>query len=587
MQKISFILSLIVVSASAFSQKKADSKKAKDSIKTEVINVVTSYTPTISDAFKIKKNPTIHMGTHMQKKKLQYQIFSAPVASTFIPKTGIVKRMSMGKKEQIYNNYIAAGFGNNTTPFFETFLHHSTRFKNEFGFYAKYISSKNGIETSPLNNDFSNLTIGTFYKQEERSYSWKVGTDYTRNQYNWYGLPISIPFSETTLNAINQNQTYSNIEAYGNVIFKDLFLNSGTVNLSYFSDNNSSKELSFTAAPQFQFSLKTLGKNFNDLIVDSSMDYLNGKFTQTYSGATTLKHHFLTFGIAPKYNFKHKSLTVKLGTKVVFNADLENKIYQFFIYPDINISFPIIANYVNFYVGANGNLKSNSYKELVSENPYLSPTQFITQTNEKYNVFGGFNGKLSSNINYDIKASYSNEDDKALFIRNNSKSDGSSATALLGYEFGNSFSVIYDDVKTFSIFAEVTIDVFKNFVVGANGQFNYFTLTRQFTAWNTPKISGEIFGDYKINNWYAGANVFFVGDRKDLLYSATFPSTINKIHLLKAYLDVNINGGYHINKQFTAFLKLHNILNSKYQRFSNFTVQGFQVLGGVSYKFDF
>lgn len=587
MQKISFILSFLIISTSAFSQKKTNSKKAKDSIKTEIINVVTSYTPTISDAFKIKKNPTIHIGNRMQKKKLQYQIFSAPVASTFIPKTGIVKRMDMGKKERVYSNYIAAGFGNNTTPFFETFLHHSTRFKNEFGLYSKYISSKNGVEISPLDSGFSNLTIGTFYEQKERSYSWKVGTDYTRDQYNWYGLPISIPFSETTLNSINQNQTYSNIEAYGNVIFKDLFLNTGTVHLSHFSDNNSSKELLFTVAPQFQLSLKSLGKNFNDLIVGSSLNYLNGKFTQTYSGLTTLKHHFLTFGVAPKYNFTYKKLTVKLGTKVLFNADLENNIHQFFIYPDININFPIIANYVNFYVGANGDLKSNSYKELVSENPYLSPTQFITQTNEKYNVFGGFNGKLSSNINYDIKASYSNEDDKALFIRNNSKSDGSNATALLGYEFGNSFSVIYDDVKTFSIFAELTIDVFKNFVVGANGQYNYFTLTRQFAAWNTPKISGEIFGNYKINNWYAGANVFFVGDRKDLIYSATFPSTINKIQVLKAYLDVNINGGYHINKQFTAFLKFHNILNSKYQRFSNFTVQGFQVLGGVSYKFDF
>lgn len=587
MRNITFILSFLMVSTSAFSQKKTDTKKAKDSIKTEIINVVTSYTPTISDAFKIKKTPSIHIGTRMQKKKLQYQIFSAPVASTFIPKTGIVKRMDMGKKERVYSNYIAAGFGNNTTPFFETFLNHSTRFKNDFGLYAKYTSSKNSVETSSLDNGFSNLTIGTFYKQEERSYSWKVGTDYTREQYNWYGLPTSIPFTTSTINAIDETQTYSNIEAHGNVTFKDSFFNSAAVNLSYFSDNNNSKEFLFAAQPKFQFSLKALGKNFNDLIVDSSMDYLNGKFSQTYSGLTTLKHQFFTLGIAPKYNFKHKNLTVKLGTKVVFNADLENKIYQFFIYPDINISFPIIANYVNFYVGANGDLKSNSYKELVSENPYLSPTQFITQTNEKYHVFGGFNGKLSSNINYDIKASYSDEDDKALFIRNNSKSDGSNAAALLGYEFGNSFSVIYDDVKTFSIFAELTMDVFKNFVVGANGEFNYFTLTRQFAAWNTPKISGEIFGNYKINNWYAGANIFFVGERKDLIYSATFPSTINKIHLLKAYLDVNLNGGYHINKQFTAFLKLNNILNSKHERFSNFTVQGFQVLGGVSYKFDF
>ena len=53
----------------------AQTNKAKDTIKTEVINVVTSYTPTISDAFKIKKNPKIKLGAKTQKKQLKYQIF--------------------------------------------------------------------------------------------------------------------------------------------------------------------------------------------------------------------------------------------------------------------------------------------------------------------------------------------------------------------------------------------------------------------------------------------------------------------------------------------------------------------------------
>ena len=81
--------------------------------------------------------------------------------------------------------------------------------------------------------------------------------------------------------------------------------------------------------------------------------------------------------------------------------------------------------------------------------------------------------------------------------------------------------------------------------------------------------------------------MFFVGDRKDGIYTAVYPSVINNVQTLKSYVDLNLNGGYHINDQFTAFLKLNNVFNSEYQRFANFTVQGFQVLGGVSYKFDF
>ena len=65
-----------------------------------------------------------------------------------------------------------------------------------------------------------------------------------------------------------------------------------------------------------------------------------------------------------------------------------------------------------------------------------------------------------------------------------------------------------------------------------------------------------------------------------------FPSNLNNTQNLDAFIDVNLNGGYQFNNKFSAFLKLSNILNTNYERFVNFNVQGFQVLGGITYKFD-
>jgi hypothetical protein len=96
MQKIVLTLCLCFLSTIIFAQN--DNKQVKDTIKTEVINVITSYTPTISDAFKIKKNPKITLDGKTKKKQLEYKIFSAPVASTFIPKSGVLKRINMGIK---------------------------------------------------------------------------------------------------------------------------------------------------------------------------------------------------------------------------------------------------------------------------------------------------------------------------------------------------------------------------------------------------------------------------------------------------------------------------------------------------------
>ena len=67
---------------------------------------------------------------------------SAPVASTFIPKTGVVKGINIGVKERIYNNYLAVGYGNYASPYAELFIHKNTRFNNDFGIHTKYSASK-------------------------------------------------------------------------------------------------------------------------------------------------------------------------------------------------------------------------------------------------------------------------------------------------------------------------------------------------------------------------------------------------------------------------------------------------------------
>jgi hypothetical protein len=178
-----------------------------------------------------------------------------------------------------------------------------------------------------------------------------------------------------------------------------------------------------------------------------------------------------------------------------------------------------------------------------------------------------------------------------LFLRNNSKSDGINTTSngvpLKGYEYGNSFNVVYDDVRTTSIFAEVAYDYTKKITFATNIQFDNFSMTNQTKAWNLPTFQTSFVVKYKTNSWYATSNIFYINERKDLLYSAAYPSSTNGLQTLSSFVDVNLNGGYHFNDTFSAFLKLNNVLNNNYQRFANFDVQGFQVLGGITYKFDF
>ena len=80
----------------AFAQKK------DENIGTEVVNVVKPYTPTISDAFKVKETPTLEDEDNTKKEEIKYNIFSFPVASTFTPAKGRAELRYFGYRELWY-----------------------------------------------------------------------------------------------------------------------------------------------------------------------------------------------------------------------------------------------------------------------------------------------------------------------------------------------------------------------------------------------------------------------------------------------------------------------------------------------------
>ena len=100
-------------------------------------------------------------------------------------------------------------------------------------------------------------------------------------------------------------------------------------------------------------------------------------------------------------------------------------------------------------------------------------------------------------------------------------------------------------------------------------------------------ISAKITADYHNKNWFAGANLFYNGETKDLVIPFGLLPTNGTIIKNESYIDLNLNGGYIFSDRLTAFAKINNALGKKYQPFVNYQVQTLQILGGITYKFDF
>jgi outer membrane receptor protein involved in Fe transport len=176
-----------------------------------------------------------------------------------------------------------------------------------------------------------------------------------------------------------------------------------------------------------------------------------------------------------------------------------------------------------------------------------------------------------------------------LFVSNGFDGTGTNTN---GYAYGNSFGVVYDDLNTLIIFGELKADFSKNVTFGINGTYNNYSTDSQAEAWNLPQLKIGSTVDFDINEkWYAGANVFFVGERKDIITKQELifplPSYVQETITLDSFFDLNAHVGYKYNARLTAFLKGNNLANQQYNRWANFPVQGIQVLLGANDKFDF
>jgi hypothetical protein len=571
-------ITLILIAQLSLAQKK------EENIGTEVVNVVKPYTPTISDAFKVSETPVLDDAENTKKETIKYNIFSFPVASTFTPSKGKAEGVEKEKQAHLFSNYATLGIGNYGTLNAELFVNQELTANDYVGGMFRHLSSQGGIKEVELKDSFYDTALDLTYGVRGNELSWNLDLGYQNQIYNWYGLPIGFGSSltpidrENLIDGINPQQSYNNIYLGGKLEINDNIVKEASLKFNHFSDAFGSSENRFYVKPSFEFDIDNLAVKTNVIV-----DYLGGSFEKNYFNTNSIKYGFANFGIAPSIAMQEDDWTFNLGAEIFYSLDLENNDNKFLFYPMINASLKVVGDLMIFYAGAEGNLEQNTYSDFVNDNHFLSPTLDIKPTDKQYDVFAGLKGKLTQTMSYNLRASYVSDKNKALFKSNDYNENSSNEN----YAFGNSLKVVYDEMKTVSFYGELKADISEDITFGIDGTFSSYTNKYQAEAWNLPAIKLNAKIDFNITEkWYAGANVFFVGERKDQkdnisLFILTQPITID------SYFDVNAHIGFKYNERWTAFLRANNIANQNYQKWLDYPVQGFQVVLGANYKFDF
>lgn len=568
-------------------------QKKDENINTEVVNVVKTFTPTISDADKLKESPILEEEVNTQKETLKYTIFSFPVASTFMPYKGNAEKVEKEVLAKSFKNYATFGGGNYGVLNGELFINHDLNPTDYVAGMFRHFSSQGGIKGVELSDNFNETNLDVTFGTNRKNASWSFDLGYQNQIYNWFGLPNGFGSlwdasdRDNLFAQINEQQSYNTFYLGTKIDLNSGILNDASIRFSRFSDAFGTVENRFLARPNFQF-------EFNQKTVTTQVvfDYLKGNFNRDYLFSTsTINYGFTNIGIAPSFQIEERGWKINIGAALFYSLDAETNNNQLLLYPKIDASLDIVDDLMIFYAGADGNLEQNSYSDFVDMNPFLSPTLIIMPTDKQFDVFAGLKGKMTHTVSYNLRASYKNERNKALFKSNeyyDSMYDG--IFEAEGYHLGNSFGVVYDDVKTIGFYGALKAAISNKLSFGLSGNFNSYQTDTEQEAWNLPTIKLDSKLDYTFNEkWYAGVNVFYVGERKEQQFYLTSltPQDPNFTNTLESYFDVNAHVGFKYSERLTAFLRANNITNNNYQKWLNYPVQGLQAVLGANYKFDF
>ena len=110
--------------------------------------------------------------TTITKKKITYNIFSIPVASTFTPAKGKAAAVDKEKSIKRYDNYASLGGGSYLTILGEVYINHTISRTEQVGGYFSHHSSSGNIESVNFDTNFSKTGLNAYYKNQQRDISW-------------------------------------------------------------------------------------------------------------------------------------------------------------------------------------------------------------------------------------------------------------------------------------------------------------------------------------------------------------------------------------------------------------------------------
>ena len=527
----------------------------------EEIVVTTTYKPVLADAVKIRRNPNLE-DVSPYKAPLTYTTLDKKLSKDSEIKPLVALPLANERDTVTSNNYVKLGLGSLKTTYAEGYFNNGQDQALQYGAYVKHFAQQGSLnKQNESRND-----VGVFGKSigTGNTVSGKLTYNYRSNYL--YGYDANNP----PLTAFNPaHQKFNTVGAEGEL----------------------AKNYQDSTDRAFTYALKLKGYLFSDafkarennLVVSG---FLNQTIKQFYAGLSgsidvasqtdsLYSQNNSLLRLNPYLKFQGENYKIDAGVNLVNQFGYATK---FYVFPSARLELQVVPNYVRLFAEAKGDVNRTSLQGLSLINPFLGKNLNIQNSVDQLDLTIGVKGTIIAGLGF-----------KASVFRNSVKNLPLLVSNFSQTPFNNSYRVIYDGgrARITGFTGELDYKASDGFDLFGRVEFKDYSLASEAQPWNLPKFLLTAGTAIHISNKVdINGSLLIRGSVQDPYpYVGAVAGTVYRGTSINSFADLSAGVQYKVNKQFNLFLQANNILNTDYQTWLYYPNYGFNIFGGVGYRF--
>jgi hypothetical protein len=511
----------------------------------EQVEVIKNFEARLADAEKINLTPKL-VKIDTSAKDYRYNVNASSLELKYEAPTIRPIAMRPDAKPDAFNGFAMLGYGTPRSPIAELAYNFNNPGWYNVGINIKHHSADNSKKLD--NQKFSETGVkldGSMVLQNGITAGGFLA--YNQDDYYLYGYD----HEDTSFTRAEALQRYNLIEAGANLVSGSEagILYNADLNIYRLKDNFATKENGIL----LNGGLKTYVNDKHALALDLSADLSTLKDTSSRS--------LNNLSAIPSFTFNNPNYQVKIG------ANLTSAQKEFKVFPAINISTKVIGSTLIAYIGADGGLTKNSFRNLSDYNPYITSRLDSINNNKHTSYYGGVKGALKG-MNYQGQVTYKSFDGLALHVPDVNDM--------------RRFQAMHDSGSLIQIKASASFSPIKQLDISANLSKNFYNMDREERAWSLPSFETNINAKYRLlkDKLHLTANLYL----ENGVPVMDFDSASGR-RVLGPLLDLSIAADYFLTKNIGAFVHANNLANNKRMRWDGYASFGLNLKGGILARF--